>query len=107
MIKIENPTELESEIISKLKTVFDPEIPVNIWELGFIYDIKTDENRNVDILMTLTAPNCPSADVIPETIYYQLSTIKNIGKVNINLTFEPEWTTEMMSEEALLDLGML
>jgi FeS assembly SUF system protein len=98
---------LETEIVNVLKGIFDPEIPVNIYDLGLIYDIETDEQNKVSITMTLTAPNCPIADVLPEQIREKVSAIKGVTGVDINLVFDPPWNQSMMSEEALLELGML
>ncbi len=107
MITIENPTPIQKEIIARMKYIFDPEIPVNIWELGFIYEINQDEENNVLIVMTLTAPNCPAAETLPATVKDELLTIGGIKNVTVEVTFDPPWTTEMMSEEAMLDLGLL
>lgn len=107
MITIENPTPIQKEIIAKLKFIYDPEIPVNIWELGFIYEINQDAENNVTIIMTLTAPNCPAAETLPAMVRDELMTIREIKSVFVDVTFDPPWTTEMMSEEAMLDLGLL
>src|SRR5512145_1480953 len=98
---------LETEIVSILKNVYDPEIPVNIYDLGLIYDIETDDQNRVKITMTLTAPNCPVADILPNEIKEKVSAIPGITEVEINLVFDPPWDQSMMSEEALLELGML
>ncbi len=98
---------LETKIVEMLRTVFDPEIPVNVYDLGLIYKIEVAENNDVAIDMTLTAPNCPAADFIVEDVKMKVESIENIGKVEINLVFEPEWNKEMMSEEAKLELGLL
>ncbi|MBO5975516.1 MAG: DUF59 domain-containing protein [Paludibacteraceae bacterium] len=98
---------LETKIVEMLRTVFDPEIPVNVYDLGLIYKIEVAENNDVAIDMTLTAPNCPAADFIVEDVKMKVESIENIGKVEINLVFEPEWDKEMMSEEAKLELGLL
>ncbi len=98
---------LETKIVEMLRTVFDPEIPVNVYDLGLIYKIEVSDNKNVTIDMTLTAPNCPAADFIVEDVKMKVESIENIGKVEINLVFEPEWDKEMMSEEAKLELGLL
>lgn len=107
MITIENPTPIQKEIIARLKYIFDPEIPINIWELGFIYEINQDAENNVHIVMTLTAPNCPVADTLPATVRDEMMAIREIKSVYVEITFDPPWTTEMMSEEAMLDLGLL
>ena len=98
---------LEEEIVGMLKTVYDPEIPVNIYDLGLIYDVDTDDDKNVTITMTLTAPNCPAADFILEDVRFKVESIKAVNNVIVNLTFEPEWNKDMLSEEAKLDLGFL
>ncbi|MEI6346928.1 MAG: iron-sulfur cluster assembly protein [Bacteroidota bacterium] len=107
MITIENPTPIQQEIIARLKYIYDPEIPVNIWELGFIYEINQDAENNVRIVMTLTAPNCPVADTLPATVRDEMMTIREIKSVNVEVTFDPPWDTEMMSEAAMLDMGLL
>lgn len=98
---------LEEEIVGMLKTVYDPEIPVNIYDLGLIYDVDIDDDKNVTITMTLTAPNCPAADFILEDVRFKVESIKAVNNVIVNLTFEPEWNKDMLSEEAKLDLGFL
>ena len=90
-----------------LKTVYDPEIPVNVYDLGLIYKVDVDSENNVTIDMTLTAPNCPAADFILEDIRMKVASIEGVKNVDVNLVFEPEWTKEMMSEEAKLELGFL
>jgi len=87
--------------------VFNPEIPVNIYDLGLIYKVDVKDDGEVDIDMTLTAPNCPAADFIVEEVKMQVEAIKEVVKVNVNLVYEPAWDQEMMSEEAKLDLGFL
>jgi FeS assembly SUF system protein len=98
---------LEAEIVNILKVTYDPEIPVNIYDLGLIYDIETDKNNKVQITMTLTAPNCPVADTLPNEIKEKILSIEGVSDVDINLVFDPPWNQSMMSEEALLELGML
>lgn len=99
--------ELEEKVIKMLKTVYDPEIPVDIYELGLIYKIDVTEDNYVNIDMTLTAPNCPAADFIVEDVRQKVESIENIKGANVNLVFEPEWDKDMMSEEAKLELGFL
>lgn len=99
--------QLESEIASVLKTIYDPEIPVNIFDLGLIYEINIDEQFNVEIVMTMTAPNCPMADDLVQEVHEKIKAIEGINQVQVKLTFEPQWTKDMMSEEALLELGLL
>jgi FeS assembly SUF system protein len=107
MSEEKNILSLEVEIVNTLKTVYDPEIPVNIYDLGLIYDIETDDQNRVKITMTLTAPNCPVADILPREIQEKVKDIPGISGVDINLVFDPPWDQSMMSEEALLELGML
>ncbi len=97
---------LENKIVETLKTVFDPEISVNIYDLGLIYKIEIDKN-NVKILMTLTSPNCPVAENLPAEVNEKVRTVEDIKDVEVELTFEPPWNKEMMSETALLELGLL
>ena len=98
---------VEEKILRMLKTVFDPEIPVNIYDLGLIYKIDLHDDMTLDIDMTMTAPNCPAADFIVEDVHQKVSSIDEIKEVNINLVFYPEWTKDMMSDEAKLELNML
>ena len=103
----EEKLQTEERVIELLRTVFDPEIPVDIYSLGLIYRIEIDDDDNLDIDMTLTAPNCPAADFIIEDARLKLESIDSLKSVNINLVFEPEWNQDMMSEEAKLELGFL
>jgi FeS assembly SUF system protein len=98
---------VEKNIVMALKQVYDPEIPVNVYDLGLIYEIKVDENRKANIKMTLTAPNCPMVDELLQDVYDAVSTVPSIDDVAIELTFDPPWDKGRMSEEALLELGML
>ncbi|MCH5328732.1 MAG: DUF59 domain-containing protein [Coprobacter sp.] len=97
----------EEKIVKMLRTVYDPEIPVNVYDLGLIYNVEVDSGHNVKIEMTLTAPNCPAADFIVEDIRMKIESIEEVKSVDIQLVFEPEWDKEMMSEEAKLELGFL
>lgn len=99
--------ELEEKIIKMLKTVYDPEIPVDIYELGLIYKIDVTDDFYVNIDMTLTAPNCPAADFIVEDVRQKVESIEGVKGASVNLVFEPEWDKDMMSEEAKLELGFL
>lgn len=99
--------EIEEKIVRILKTVFDPEIPVNVYDLGLIYKIDVADNGSTIIDMTLTAPNCPAADFIMEDVRQKVETVEGVTSTTINLVFEPEWDRDMMSEEAKLDLGFL
>lgn len=104
---ITSKMELEKSIISTLKTVFDPEIPVNIFDLGLIYEVNVKEDFEVEIIMTLTAPNCPVADSMPNEVNEKIKALDGVKNVHVELTFEPPWDKDMMSEEAKLDLGFL
>jgi len=99
--------EKEEKIVSMLKTVFDPEIPVNIYDLGLIYKVDVADNGVVNIDMTLTAPNCPAVDFIVEDVKMKVESIEGISEVNVNIVFNPPWDKDMMSEEAKLELGFL
>ena len=99
--------KIEERIVDMLKTVYDPEIPVNVYDLGLIYKIDLQENGDVSIDMTLTAPNCPAADFIMEDIRQKIESVEGVKSAQINLVFEPEWDKDMMSEEAKLELGFL
>ena len=97
---------LERDIIRALRQVYDPEIPVNVYDLGLIYEIRVNEEHEVYIQMTLTAPNCPMADILVEDVNVQVAKVKGVDKVNVILVFEPAWDKSMMSEEALLELNL-
>lgn len=99
--------EIEEKIVAMLKTVYDPEIPVNVYDLGLIYKIDVADGGEVVIDMTLTAPNCPAADFIMEDIRQKIESVEGVHSATINLVFEPEWDKNMMSEEAKLELGFL
>ena len=99
--------QLGEEIIKVICTIFDPEIPVNIYELGLIYDIEVSNEGDVRIEMTLTSPNCPVAESLPAEVEEKVKDINLINDVKVNIVFEPPWTKDMMSEEAKLELGML
>lgn len=99
--------EKEEKIVRMLRACYDPEIPVNIYDLGLIYKIDIKEDNSVDIDMTLTAPNCPAVDFIVEDVEMKVGSIEGIEGVNVNIVFDPPWDQEMMSEEAKLELGFL
>ncbi len=99
--------QLEEAIIGALKTVYDPEIPVNVYELGLIYKVDIEDDYTVNVDMTLTAPNCPVADSIVMEVRDKIAFIQSVGEVNVNLVFDPPWDKDMMSEEAQLELGFL
>ena len=100
-------TTIEERIVDVLKTVYDPEIPVNIYDLGLIYEIQADADGVVFVKMTLTAPNCPIADEVVAQVQEAVADVPGVKEVQVDLVFEPEWTTDRMSEEAKLELGML
>ena len=106
---MDEPTRLriEDDIVKMLRTVFDPEIPVDIYSMGLIYRIDVADDGTVDIDMTFTAPNCPAADFILEDVRQKVESIDGVTAVNLQLVFEPEWTPDMMTEEAKLEMGML
>lgn len=103
----EEKLKLEEKVVEMLKTVFDPEIPVDIYSLGLVYKIDINDNADLVVDMTMTAPNCPMADFIVDDARIKLESIKELNSVTINIVFEPEWTKDMMSEEAKLELGFL
>lgn len=103
----EEKLKIEEKIVTMLNTVYDPEIPVDIYNLGLIYAIDLDDDGNLHIDMTLTAPNCPAADFLVDDARIKLESIEGIKSVDIRIVFEPEWTKDMMTEEAKLDLGFL
>jgi FeS assembly SUF system protein len=99
--------QTEEAIVAMIKTVYDPEIPVNVYDLGLIYNVDIDDAKNVRIDMTLTAPNCPAADFILEDVRMKVASVEGVNNVDINLVFDPVWDKDMMSEEAKLELGFL
>ena len=101
----EEKTKIEERIVDVLKTVYDPEIPVNIYDLGLIYRVEVNDEGIVDIDMTFTAPSCPAADVILEDVRQKVDNIEGVKSANVNLVFEPEWDKSMMTEEARVELG--
>ena len=102
----ENKMALERDIIMALRQVYDPEIPVNIYDLGLIYELKVDDDHNVYIQMTLTAPNCPMADYVVDTVKAAVEDVPGVVSAKIELVFEPVWDKSRMSEEALVELGL-
>ena len=101
----EEKTKIEERIVDVLKTVYDPDIPVNIYDLGLIYRVEVNDEGIVDIDMTFTAPSCPAADFILEDVRQKVDTIEGVKSANVNLVFEPEWDKSMMTEEARVELG--
>ncbi|MEK6152747.1 SUF system Fe-S cluster assembly protein [Flavobacteriaceae bacterium 3-367] len=102
-----NTQELGEKIVNVLKTIYDPEIPVDIYELGLIYDVFVNEDNDVKILMTLTSPNCPVAETLPVEVEEKVKSINAVKDAEVEITFDPPWTQDLMSEEAKLELGML
>ena len=99
--------ELKEKIIDEIKKIYDPELPVNIYDLGLIYDVRVNEEHDVEIDMTLTSPNCPVAESLPLDIEKKIKSIDEIKSCKVNVVFEPAWNKDMMSDEAKLELGML
>jgi FeS assembly SUF system protein len=102
-----NNTELMQRVIDEIKTCFDPEIPVDVWELGLIYELDLNESGDLKIIMTLTSPNCPAAESLPAEVENKCKLIPGITSTELKLTFEPTWEKEMMSEVAQLELGFM
>lgn len=99
--------EIGEKIVRILKTIYDPEIPVDIFELGLIYDVFVNEQNDVKILMTLTSPNCPVAETLPVEVEEKVKTLEDVRNVQVEITFDPPWTQQLMSDEAKLELGFL
>jgi len=102
-----DPNELGEEIVKVLKTIFDPEIPVDIYELGLIYDVFVNEDNDVKVLMTLTTPNCPVAESLPLEVKNKINDMDEVKSAEVEMTFDPPWSKDLMSEEAKLELGFL
>jgi len=102
-----NTQELGEKIVRVLKTIYDPEIPVDIYELGLIYDVMVNTDYDVKILMTLTTPNCPVAETLPREVEDKVKSLDSVKDCEVEITFDPPWTQDLMSEEAKLELGML
>lgn len=107
MYKNDNPTPIEKEIIKRLKYIYDPEMPVNIFDLGLIYNIEVNDNNDVKITMTLTSPNCPVGELLPQQVVSELQFMRELNKIEVDVTFEPQWDSDLISDEAKLDLGLL
>lgn len=105
--EITDKMKVEKNVISALKEIFDPEIPVNVFDLGLIYEVDVQEDMHVNIVMTLTAPNCPVAESLPNEIKEKVAATEGVKDASIELTFEPPWDKDLMSDEAKLDLGFL
>ena len=99
--------DLKEKIINEIRNIYDPEIPVNIYELGLIYDVFVNEDNEVKILMTLTTPNCPVAETLPQEVEEKIKSIDEVKTAEVEITFDPPWTRDLMSEEAKLELGFL
>jgi FeS assembly SUF system protein len=99
--------ELEEKIIKELKDIYDPEVPVNIYDIGLIYGIKINDDFFVDLIMTLTTPNCPVAESLPAEVKQRVADVEGVTGVELELTFDPPWTMDMLSDEARLELGMM
>ncbi len=104
---LKDPNELGEEIVKVLKTIFDPEIPVDIYELGLIYDVFVNEDNDVKVLMTLTTPNCPVAESLPLEVKNKINDMDDVKSAEVEMTFDPPWSKDLMSEEAKLELGFL
>lgn len=105
--EVRDTTNLGEKIVDVLKTIFDPEIPVDIYELGLIYDVFVNEANDVKILMTLTTPNCPVAETLPVEVEEKIKSIDEVNEAEVEITFDPPWSQDLMSEEAKLELGLL
>ena len=103
----DNAQSLGDKIVGVLKSIFDPEIPVDIYELGLIYDVMVSEENDIKILMTLTSPNCPVAETLPVEVEERVKTLEEVRNCEVEITFDPTWTQDLMSEEAKLELGFL
>jgi FeS assembly SUF system protein len=99
--------DLENKVVEVLKTIYDPEIPVDVFELGLIYEVNIDADKNVSIDMTLTSPNCPVAETMPKEVEDKVAAIEGVNSSKVNIVFDPPWDKDMMSEEAKLELGFL
>ncbi len=106
-MELQEKQMLENKVISVLKSIYDPEIPVDVYELGLIYEINIKDDHHVDLLMTLTSPNCPVAESLPMEVEQKVAGIDDISSAKVEIVFEPPWNKDMMSEEAQLELGFL
>ena len=105
--EIDDTTNLGDKIVGVLKSIFDPEIPVDIYELGLIYDVFVNEDADVKVLMTLTTPNCPVAETLPKEVEEKVKSLDEVKDAEVEITFDPPWSQDLMSEEAKLELGLL
>ncbi len=107
MEEFKDEINLGENVVKVLKSIYDPEIPVDIYELGLIYDVMINEENEVKVLMTLTSPNCPVAETLPREVEEKIQKITQVKSCEVEITFDPPWTKDLMSEEAKLELGML
>jgi FeS assembly SUF system protein len=107
MTEITNSKSIKDAVTEQLKTIYDPEIPVNIFELGLIYEIKVLDDNKVKVVMTLTSPNCPVAESLPVEVKQKVEMVSGVSEADVEITFEPPWDQDMISEEAKLELGLL
>ncbi|MGV7105980.1 SUF system Fe-S cluster assembly protein [Flavobacterium sp. U410] len=107
MEEFNDTINLGENVVNVLKTIYDPEIPVDIYELGLVYDVMINEDKDVKILMTLTSPNCPVAETLPQEVEEKIKSIDAVKSCEVEITFDPPWSKDLMSEEARLQLGML
>ncbi len=107
MTELSEKKAIKDAVIEQLKTVFDPEVPVNIWELGLIYEINVNDDKEVSILMTLTSPNCPVAESLPMEVKEKAAAVQGVSSAEVELTFEPPWDEDMITDEGKFELGML
>jgi FeS assembly SUF system protein len=106
-MEAEEIQDLEKAIITVIKTVYDPEIPVDVFEMGLIYEVKIDKKGKVEVIMTLTSPSCPVAESLPAEVEEKVASVDGVTSAKVEITFDPPWEKDMMSEEALLELGMM
>lgn len=107
MTVLSDKKAIKESVIEALKTIFDPEVPVNIWELGLVYEVNVSDDNEVHVLMTLTSPNCPVAESLPVEVEVKVAAVPGVEGVDVELTFEPTWDEDMISEEGKFELGML
>lgn len=107
MSEVSETKSIKDAVTEQLRNIYDPEIPVNIFELGLIYEVKIKENNNVFVLMTLTSPNCPVAESLPQEVKEKVERVEGVSEAEVEITFEPPWDQDMISEEAKLELGLL
>lgn len=107
MTELSDKKAIKEAVIEALKTIYDPEVPVNIWELGLVYEVNVSNDNEVHVLMTLTSPNCPVAESLPVAVEVKVAAVPGVEGVDVELTFEPTWDEDMISEEGKFELGML